>query len=266
MAKVIGEIAEDAPLPNKELGGILVKRNFSYQIMSPEDVAKHTDLVVSNIIQRQAIRFSSSIEALQYHLLQLTEDVKIVENKESLQMGLLVFGKVKLTRVEISKTGSKKDKDNNCLIIEWQAGPVADMLADACMAITLRVDALSGKKGQSHMSAKDYSEKTEPKILKAQQWNKFVNRLHNLLENQYGHVMNDSPTRWSIEIGDKCYAKINLDTLTVECEEDEQVAQLIEESVKRLHIAVMPITKVSVLQQPCVDKPDKRKHSSEMEV
>ena len=104
--------------------------------MSPEDIAKHTDLTVSDIVQRQAIRFTSSIEALQYYMLQLTEDVRIIEHKTvdgDLCMGLKVFGKIKL--IKVSTPGSAS---HNVLIIEWSAGPVADMLADACLAITLR--------------------------------------------------------------------------------------------------------------------------------
>jgi len=247
VAKVIGRLAEDAPIPDKELGGILVKRNFSYQIMSPEDIQKHTDLTVSTIVQRQAIRFSSSIEALQYHLLQLTEDVKIIETKDSLHMGLLAFGKIRLTRVQT--THSTNNHPHNVLIMEWNAGPVTDMLADACLAITLRVDALSGN-GQANSnqpSAKDYSEKSEPKVLEAAQNQKFKSRLYKLLSMQYGDVIRDSNSHWRIEIGERIYVKINLDSLEVECEEDQGVADLIEESVKRLHIAVMPVTKFSVM-------------------
>ena len=243
VAKVIGELAEKAPLSDKELGGILVKRNFNYTIMSPEDLAKHTDLTTSTITQRQAIKFSNSIEALQYHLLQLTEDVKIIENKETLDMGLMVFSKIKLTRIQ------QPGNQVHVLIMEWQSGPVADMLADATMAIVLRVDALSGRSTNVHLTAKEYSEKSEPRILESAHKKKFYSRMENLLSLQYGKIIKDSKSKWKIDIGEEVYVKIDLNTLEVVCEEDEMVAQLIEESIKRLHVAVMPIPKLKVISQ-----------------
>lgn len=244
LAKIIGGLAEESPLANKELSGVLIKRNFSYQIMSPEDIAKHTDLTVSDIVQRQAIRFTSSIEALQYYMLQLTEDVRIIEHKTvdgDLCMGLKVFGKIKL--IKVSTPGSAS---HNVLIIEWSAGPVADMLADACLAITLRVDALSGQ-SQQH-TPQEYGNMSDPKVLEKKQNAKFQQRLASLLEMQYGDVTRDSATKWRVEVADKVFIKINLETLEVECEEDNSMEQLVGETVRRLHTAVMPITKLKKIK------------------
>ena len=244
VAKVIGLLAEEAPVPNKELSGVLIKRNFSYQIMSPEDIAKHTDLTVSDIVQRQAIRFTSSIEALQYYMLQLTEDVKIIEHKltdGTLAMGLKVFGKIKL--VKIATSGS-----NNVLMIEWSAGPVADMLADACLAITLRVDNLTGNTQNQH-SAKEYADMSDIATLQKKHQDKFQKRLESLLEMQYGEVHKDSRDKWRVEIADKVFIKINTVSLEVECEEDSVMEQLIGETVRRLYTAVMPITKLKEIKQ-----------------
>merc|ERR1712151_1254712 len=88
---------------------------------------------------------------------------------------------------------------------------------------------------------------SEPKILENKHNTKFKTRLESLLSMQYGEVLKDSDTRWRIEIADKIFVKIDLETLTVDCEEDTSVADLIEESVKRLYISIMPITKLPVL-------------------
>jgi len=120
-------------------------------------------------------------------------------------MSLIVFGKVKLTRVTTPGTNSE-----NVLVIEWTAGPVNDMLADACLAITLRVDALSGKKSYTPL---EYSEMSEPKVLENKHNSKFKTRLESLLSMQYGEVLKDSDTRWRIEIADKIFVKIDLETL-----------------------------------------------------
>lgn len=38
-AKVMGQLAVDEPQPSKILSGILVKRNFNYHILSPDDLS-----------------------------------------------------------------------------------------------------------------------------------------------------------------------------------------------------------------------------------
>lgn len=38
-AKVMGQLAVDPPEPGKTLSGILVKRNFNYHILSPDDLS-----------------------------------------------------------------------------------------------------------------------------------------------------------------------------------------------------------------------------------
>lgn len=38
-AKVMGQLAVDQPEPGKTLSGILVKRNFNYHILSPDDLS-----------------------------------------------------------------------------------------------------------------------------------------------------------------------------------------------------------------------------------
>merc|ERR1712066_1101033 len=195
-------------------------------------------------VQRQAIRFTSSIEALQYYMLQLTEDVKIIEHKltdGTLAMGLKVFGKIKL--VKIATSGS-----NNVLMIEWSAGPVADMLADACLAITLRVDNLTGNSSNQH-SAKEYADMSDIAVLQRKHQEKFQKRLESLLEMQYGDVHKDSRDKWRVEIADKVFIKINTVSLEVECEEDSVMEQLIGETVRRLYTAVMPITKLKEIKQ-----------------
>lgn len=236
VAKVVGLLAEEAPVSNKELSGVLIKRNFSYQIMSPEDIAKHTDLTVSDIVQRQAIKFTSSIEALQYYMLQLTEDCKIIEHKltdGSLAMGLKVFGKIKLIKISTAGSGSQS---NNVLLIEWSAGPVADMLADACLAITLRVDNLTGNSQNQH-SAKEYADMSDIKVLQKKHQEKFEKRLESLLEMQYGEVTKDTDTKWKVEIADDIFIKLNTVSLEVECEEDAVMEQLISETLRRLYSA-----------------------------
>jgi cleavage and polyadenylation specificity factor subunit 3 len=64
-AKVIGKLASNAqPKVDEEVSGILVKRNFKYHIISPEDLPNYYDLAVSTVFQRQSVPYKGDQEAL----------------------------------------------------------------------------------------------------------------------------------------------------------------------------------------------------------
>jgi cleavage and polyadenylation specificity factor subunit 3 len=68
-AKVIGKLASnEMPKIDSEISGILVKRNFKYHLMSPEDLPNYTDLSISTILQRQSIPYKSDPNHILYSL------------------------------------------------------------------------------------------------------------------------------------------------------------------------------------------------------
>merc|ERR1712111_4659 len=66
MAKVMGSLAVQKPEEGVKVSGILVKRNFNYHILSPNDLSKYTDLTMSTVTQRQSIHYTGSLQVLQY--------------------------------------------------------------------------------------------------------------------------------------------------------------------------------------------------------
>ena len=64
MAKVIGTLAKEQPQEGANVSGILIKRNFNYHIVSPNDLPKYSDLTMSTVTQRQSIYFSGSFDLL----------------------------------------------------------------------------------------------------------------------------------------------------------------------------------------------------------
>ena len=64
MAKVIGTLAKEKPQEGSNVSGILIKRNFNYHIVSPNDLPKYSDLTMSTVTQRQSIYFSGSFDLL----------------------------------------------------------------------------------------------------------------------------------------------------------------------------------------------------------
>ena len=64
-AKVIGKLAASgAPKTESEISGILVKRNFKYHLISPEDLPNYTDLTISTVFQRQSVPFKGDNDYL----------------------------------------------------------------------------------------------------------------------------------------------------------------------------------------------------------
>ena len=64
-AKVIGKLASTAqPVVDAEVNGILVKRNFKYHLISPEDLPNYTDLAISTVLQRQSVPFKGDPDLL----------------------------------------------------------------------------------------------------------------------------------------------------------------------------------------------------------
>lgn len=57
LAKVMGSLADKKCSQGQRVSGILVKRNFSYHILTPSDLSNYTDLAMSTVKQTQAIPF-----------------------------------------------------------------------------------------------------------------------------------------------------------------------------------------------------------------
>ncbi|KAK8780193.1 hypothetical protein V5799_018463, partial [Amblyomma americanum] len=61
-AKVMGSLAVQPPVLGHQLSGVLVKRNFSYHLLSPGDLGKYTDMVMSTVGQRMSISYTGSFQ------------------------------------------------------------------------------------------------------------------------------------------------------------------------------------------------------------
>ena len=96
VAKVMGRLAETPPVEGHELFGVIVKRNFTYHILHPDDLGKYTNLTQSRVMQRQCLSFSGSFHALQCLLTQLSGDVEVLKKEEiSDDKGLTIIQKVR---------------------------------------------------------------------------------------------------------------------------------------------------------------------------
>ncbi|KAK3101085.1 hypothetical protein FSP39_000832 [Pinctada imbricata] len=215
MAKVVGRLAAERPKEGDKVSGILVKRNFNYHIMAPEDLSNYTDLAMSTVTQRLSIGYTGTIPLLRYYLNQLSSDVEQVEKTE--KPTIKVFKSITVTI------------EHSMAVIEWVANPVTDMYADAVVAVILRAE------------SDPMPQRSVPPPL-------VVDKSHvqecvlEMLTDMFGSecisklIKNNLVT---VTI-DKTVATINVDSLEVKCE-DEGLQQVLHTAVTKLFQAIAPV-------------------------
>ncbi|CAC44310.2 Cleavage and polyadenylation specificity factor subunit 3 [Caenorhabditis elegans] len=139
-AKVIGKLAQRVPENNETISGVLVKNNFSYSIMVPEELGSYTSLRISSLEQRMSVHYSGSLKLLIFNLQQLNDDACLIQNiklkeiskKGSVTQAITVFqGKVNVTVYG----------NDHVVVVRWDSNPVYDMYADSVVAAILHAQA-----------------------------------------------------------------------------------------------------------------------------
>lgn len=118
----MGNLAIDPPDKDRQVSGVLVKRNFNYHLLAPSDLNKYTDLVMSTINQKLSVYFSGTFEDLKSLLTNF--ECKEVNNKNN-ETELLAFNSIQINL-------NTKDK---FVTLEWISSPITDMYADSIIAI-----------------------------------------------------------------------------------------------------------------------------------
>ena len=80
MAKVMGSLAEKKPEDGTKVSGILIKRNFNYHIVSPNDLTKYTDMTISTVNQRMSVYYSGTFALLHFMVCQISGDVQLISS------------------------------------------------------------------------------------------------------------------------------------------------------------------------------------------
>nr|CCA21396.1 cleavage and polyadenylation specific factor 3 puta [Albugo laibachii Nc14] len=130
IAKAIGKIASEQPQQGKVISGLLVEHDSFIHLMEEEDLPLYTKLVSGKITQRQHIPFvQQSFHVLETFIRKMYEDV-VKENENSEQSRLIIDKKVVLTHFPPEK-----------ILLEWSTEPIADMIADSVVALTMQAQA-----------------------------------------------------------------------------------------------------------------------------
>lgn len=230
MAKVMGSLAEEKPEDGKKVSGILIKRNFNYHIVSPNDITKYTDMTMSTVDQRLSVDYSGTFALLHFMISQLCGDVQLshLENSSSSNTSgqpqesrkvLRAFGEIDIIY------------DRRMVVLEWVASPVNDMYADAILCSILQAESMESKPAYI------------PSISNKEDKMHFKECLIEMLQEMFG---DDSVPRspfagddFEVMVDSKT-AKINLKTCEVECNEDSVLQQMVETAVSKLAHSLIP--------------------------
>lgn len=127
-AKIVGKLASQVkPEEDALVSGVLVKRNFKYHIMLPEDLPNYTDLVVSTVLQRQSIPYGGEPQVVLSELHRVCGTLEPVGNNKE-KIGVRLFNEI---NVFIEK---------EMIILEWDSSPLNDMYADTILSIVLKLE------------------------------------------------------------------------------------------------------------------------------
>ena len=130
MAKVIGSLAMHEPSHHSEIKGILVEKDFEYQIMSSKDLTEYTNLKTTIIKQRQWLQSSCPFSLVEYHLKQMFGSGNICQTTIDDLKYLTIMRDISVQ--EKNKTGK--------IFIEWIASPMMDLMVDAIIALILAAE------------------------------------------------------------------------------------------------------------------------------
>eukprot|EP00536_Pseudo-nitzschia_multiseries_P003059 jgi/Psemu1/236353/estExt_Genewise1.C_430140 len=139
-AKVMGSLAVRGAEPEEgeEVQGVLVTHNFTSKIVKPDDLATYTPLRVGSISSKLHVPFAGSIETLRLFLSEMFAGVteqEIVEDGKDGPKTCYKFSfhqdKVRIVSVCIGRT-------ERVAIIEWEASPAGDVVADALIALIMQ--------------------------------------------------------------------------------------------------------------------------------
>eukprot|EP00560_Eucampia_antarctica_P005564 CAMPEP_0197842840 /NCGR_PEP_ID=MMETSP1437-20131217/46971_1 /TAXON_ID=49252 ORGANISM="Eucampia antarctica, Strain CCMP1452" /NCGR_SAMPLE_ID=MMETSP1437 /ASSEMBLY_ACC=CAM_ASM_001096 /LENGTH=764 /DNA_ID=CAMNT_0043452779 /DNA_START=229 /DNA_END=2523 /DNA_ORIENTATION=- len=149
-AKVMGTLAaeriqEQTPQEGERVKGILVTKNFSSRIVSPEDLSTYTPLRVGSVTSKLHIPFAGKVLTLRLFLHEMfagvtetyqqsqdgNDNTVIAAEDIDVENSPITFGLYE-QQVEVTMGKSK-----GTATVEWLASPVNDVLADAVVALLM---------------------------------------------------------------------------------------------------------------------------------
>jgi Pre-mRNA 3'-end-processing endonuclease polyadenylation factor C-term len=139
----LNEKKNNLPVEGEVVEGILVTQNFQSKIVTPSDIATYTPLRVGSIASKLHVPFAGSIHTLQLFLHEMFENITeqpINEDDESSTLDNESERSVNVPVMYTLHNGEVRiimGQQPRVVIVEWQASPAGDILADAVVALIM---------------------------------------------------------------------------------------------------------------------------------
>ncbi|KAH7703994.1 hypothetical protein AAVH_28828 [Aphelenchoides avenae] len=213
-AKVVGNLALNPPQDSSVISGVLVRRNFNYHLMHPNDLSAYTDLANSRLTQRESLYYDGTLPLLLHNLRQLTAELQIEDGPQGTKDAPTHV--IKMFKGAITLFVHVPQK---VIVLDWMSNPVNDMYSDAVMAAVL------------HAQTNPIPDKILPKFDPDETvLSKRITALHKVLRDINGKEAQVAVngTVISVEVDGKT-ATVDSDSLHIAC--DDQLLQHLISSV-----------------------------------
>lgn len=142
--KVVGSLAADGVLKDgQSIKGVLLGKDFEYQLVGPEEISEYSQLKRVVLKQRQAIPSHATLSLLEFHLVNLFGRAQVEFSRNS----LTVMKEFLIQKPQGSAATGKKQE----FIIEWEGNVMNDLMADSIISVIMNADysrsSVKGKKG-----------------------------------------------------------------------------------------------------------------------
>ena len=133
VAKIIGKLAGFEPEVGKPLQGLFVTENFVHHVIAAEDIPTYTRLSINQIKQKLHVPYQNKYETLKLFIGEIF-DLSFVPQKTKNGSGKEEV----MPKIIVSKCVTLTHSPPDRVLLEWDASPVNDMIADAVATIVLQ--------------------------------------------------------------------------------------------------------------------------------
>ncbi|XP_078150038.1 cleavage and polyadenylation specificity factor subunit 3-I-like [Carex rostrata] len=219
MAKTIGRLAEKVPETGETVSGLLVKKEFTYQIMAPDDLRVFSQLCTANITQRITVPYSGAFEVIKYRLKQIYESVESLPVEEAEVPTLIVHEKVTI-----------RHESDTYVMMQWSSDPISDMVSDSIVAVILNIEREGSKAKMTPIEEKTHELEMERMAEKV---------VYSLMVSLFQGVKYGDDGRLVITV-DADVARLDVKNGEVECE-NQGLRERITTAFSRVQGAVRPL-------------------------
>lgn len=144
VARAVGAVAKQRRADGAPVEGLLVRRDFGYQLLADGDLAEHTELTTVSIVQRPTLPFHGSHAALRAALAQIFS-VADAADKAAAADGAdgtpADAARPDELRVCVGEAVTLVASESQQSVqLEWSSGTANDMIADAVASLVLRLE------------------------------------------------------------------------------------------------------------------------------